>query len=95
MEYRIRPGIVLLRICDVDMLVAKREVWEECPHIRPLPKLWGLCWFMMEKGRTSNEVVGAFVRMFGHTENEEKERLRKIFEKLYEEGYLIPVEENK
>lgn len=95
MGYRIHPGIVLLRICDVDMLVAKREVWEEFPHIRPLPKLWGLCWYMMEKGRTSDEVIDAFVRMFGKTEDEEKERLGKIFEKLYEEGYLIHVEDNK
>lgn len=94
MVYKIRPGIVLLRICDVEMLAAKREVWEYCPKVRPLPKLWGLCWYMMERGSTSEDVIRSFVRLFGKTESEERERLGKVFEKLYEEGYLIPAEES-
>ena len=44
MAYKIRPGIVRVRICGKDLLVAKRSVWEECPRVRVIPKLWAACW---------------------------------------------------
>ena len=93
MVYKTRPGVVLLRICDVDLLAATRAVWEQCPAVRPLPRLWAGCWGMMEKGRTSEEVTEFFVRVFRLPEEEIREKLKEAFEKLYKEGYLIAAEE--
>lgn len=89
MIYKTRPGIVLIRICDVDVLAATRAVWGQCTSVRPLPRLWAGCWALMEKGRTSEEIISVFARLFQQPEDVTREKLEKIFRKLYEEGYLI------
>lgn len=94
MIYKTRPGIVLLRICDVDILAATRKTWEVCPAVRPLPRMWAGCWALMEKGRTSEEVVHTFMGMFQKSEEEVRKKLDGIFSQLYCEGYLIDAEEN-
>ena len=95
MTYKTRPGIVLLRICDVDVLTATRTVWGQIPVVRPLPRLWAGCWALMEKGHTSEQIISTFARLFQKSEEETSARLNKIFEKLYEEGYLISAEEEE
>ena len=89
MNYKTRPGIVRLRICDVDILAAKRENWEACPKVRPLPRMWAACWAIMENDRTSEDVVHTFSNLFHQSEQEVREKLNKIFTRLYEEGFLI------
>ena len=95
MVYKTRPGIVLLKICDVDVLAATRQTWEHCPAIRPIPRMWAGCWAVMQKGRTSEDVIDTFVRLFRRPEEEIRKRFDKIFTTLYEAGYLIPAEEEK
>ena len=95
MIYKTRPGIVLLRICDVDLLAATRAVWEQCPAVRPLPRLWACCWALMEKGHTSEEIIRFFANLFQQSEEETKAKFKKCFEELYKEGYLISVQEEE
>ncbi len=93
MAYKIRPGIVRVRICGKDLLVAKRSVWDECPRVRAIPKLWAACWAVMENDRTDDDVVTAFAGLLRKPENEIRERFAKIFRTLYDENYLIKVQE--
>lgn len=93
MAYRIRPGIVRVRICDTDLLVAKRTIWEECPRVRVIPRLWAACWAVMENDRTDEDVVIAFAGLLRKPEDEVRERFEKIFRTLYNENYLIEVQE--
>ena len=93
MAYKIRPGIVRVRICGKDLLVAKRSVWEECPRVRIIPKLWAACWAVMENDRTDQDVVAAFAGLLNKSEDEVRERFDKIFRTLYDENYLIKTEE--
>ena len=95
MIYKIRPGIVRLRICDVDLLAATRQVWEQCPAVRPLPRIWAACWALMENGSTSEEAVDTFVRLFRQSEEEVHAKLGNVFETLYSEGYLIEAEDTQ
>ena len=84
----------MIRICDVDILTATRKTWEVCPAVRPLPRMWAACWHLMEKGRSSEEVIQTFVSLFHQPEEKVRLKLDKIFLKLFEEGYLISSEEN-
>ena len=93
MNYRIRPGVVLLRICGADLLTATREIWEQCPAVRPIPRMWAAGLTLMEKGRTSEEVMDAFARLFLQSEEDVGARLGKAFETLYREGYLVAAED--
>ena len=95
MTYKIHPGIVLLNICNTHMLVATRQFWEKFPRVHPLPPLWAAFWTLLEKGRTDQEVVSAFVRLFHMPEDTIKCRFEKMCQTLSEEGYLIPTEGDK
>ena len=94
MTYRIRPGIVRLKICDVDLLVATRAVWEQCPRVRPIPRLWSACWAIMEQeGRTDRDVVRTFMTLLRKPEEEIRATFDPIFQTLCAEGYLVPAED--
>ena len=95
MMYERRPGIVLLRICGADLLVATRQIWEKFPAVRPVPRIWAACWGMMEKGYSSEEVIDTFAQLFRKPKEEMRGRLDKVFETLYSEGYLIEAEEEQ
>lgn len=94
MAYKARPGFVLLNICDAHLLVATRPLWAEFPRIRPLPNAWAVCWTLMEKGKTDQDVINMFMRLFNAPEAAMHKRFDPIFSGLAEEGYLIPVEED-
>jgi len=95
MSYKTNPGIVLINICDTNLLVATRAEWEHCPVIRPIPKLWAACWKIMENGKTDSDVVQAFASLLRKPESDVRTRLNKIFETLSSEGLLIESEELK
>lgn len=94
MMYKTRPGIVLLKICDVDILAATRKAWAECPSVRPVPRMWAVCWALMDKGHSSEEVIHTFSQLFNKPEQETRTKLSGIFEALYKEGFLLEAEES-
>lgn len=95
MSYRIRPGIALINICGTHLLAAERAVWEECPRVRQIPRLWAACWTIMEKGKTDQDVVEAFTDLVSGSEEDIRVRLGKVFTQMYEEGYLLKTENDE
>jgi len=94
MAYKVRPGIVLLKICDANLLVASRPLWEHCSRIRQISNLWASCWRIMEKdGKTDADAVRAFSSLLNKSESETRERLQSMFDTLAGEGYLIRTED--
>ncbi len=89
MTYIRRKGIVLLHVCEADLMVATRQVWEECPPVRPVPRIWAVIWKMMEDGKSDEEIITSFSSMLTRPEKEVRERFITIFEKMADEGYLI------
>lgn len=67
MAYKIRPGIVRVHICESDLLIATRPLWEICPRIRRIPRLWAACWAIMELDpavKTDADVISTFSTLF-------------------------------
>ncbi len=92
MAYKIRPGIVHVKICGADLLVASRPLWESIPRIRQIPKLWAACWAVMEidpESKTDRDVITAFSGLINQPAEVVSKRFEKIFRTLSEEGYLI------
>ena len=89
MTYRIRPGIVLINICGQNLLAATRPVWEQCPRVRKIPRLWAACWKIMEDGKTDQDVIEAFAGLLQKKPEEIRSRFESIFQTLEKEGYLI------
>lgn len=93
MNYKIKPGFVLLSICNTHILVAKRECWENNAVIRQMPPKYVLVWTLMEKGKTSNEAIQSISQTFHKTHDEVEKRFSSVIQSLAESGYLIQVEE--
>lgn len=97
MAYKIRPGIVRVHICESDLLIATRPLWEICPRIRRIPRLWAACWAIMELDpavKTDADVISTFSTLFSLPEKNNhgkdiQKKLEHIFQTLAEEGYLI------
>ena len=97
MAYKIRPGIVHVRICDADLLIATRPVWESCPRIRRIPRLWAACWAVMEQDalkKTDEDVIQAFAGLLKKSNKDIRIRFDKMFRTLFEEGYLVESQED-
>ena len=95
MTYKTRPGIVLVSVCDAHLLVATRPLWSAFPRVRPIPRHWAACWAVMEKGKSEQEAILAFARLFSIPEEDIRRRLQKMFSALSEEGYLISAEDEQ
>ncbi len=93
MNYKLRPGVVMVRICDVNILAATREIWDQCPQIRPLPFKWYLGCSMMALGRSSEVSLRTISKVLGKAMEELHQQYDPIFAKLCEEGFLVPAEE--
>lgn len=89
MAYKVRTGVVLLNICDENVLAARHDAWEACPKVRPIPRLWAACWRILASGKTEEDVLAAFSTLLGKSREELTERFDPIFTKLAEEGFLI------
>ena len=93
MVYKARPGVVRVRICDTDILTAKREVWDQCPTVFPLPRLWAYAWFLIERRGSSEEALESMSVVMKKSVDELREQFAPCFEKLSQMGFLIPAEE--
>lgn len=93
MDYKVREGVVSIRICDTDILTAKREIWDSCPVVRPLPRHWAFAFFLVERRGSSELALEGLSKVFGKTMEETRRLYEPVFEKLHEDGFLVPVEE--
>ena len=95
MTYKNHPGIVMLKVCDVRLLVAKRENWDAFPAARLVSKTHAVLWAIMEKGRNSDETLISLSEIFKKPIEEVHRRFDPVIEDLAANGYIIPVEEEK
>lgn len=91
MAHKPRPGVEIISVCDQDILVADRTLWEECPRIRPIPKLWAFFWQLMAQGRTDQGAVDFLADFLKRSREDLLARSQKCFDTLYDEGFLIEV----
>ena len=93
MDYKVREGVVSIRICDTDILTAKREIWDSCPVVRPLPRPWAFAFCLIERQGSSELALQGLSKVFGKSLDEVRKQYEPVFEKLCEDGFLVPVEE--
>lgn len=94
MNYKIKPGYVLLKVCDTHLLVANRQLWDNSSRVRVIPKKYAVCWALMEQGKTSDDVIRSLAELLHKPIGEVEKRLTKTFQNLAEDGYLIEVKED-
>ena len=89
MRYKIRPGIVRTKICDVWLLIPTREASEDCPHIMKLTLLSSIVWETIEKGKPMEDAVRAFRILLKKPDDMIHVKIQRIIDKFCEDGFLI------
>lgn len=93
MEYKVRPGVVRVRICDTDILTAKREIWDQVPTVAPLPRMWAYAWFLIERYGSSDKALESMSVVLKKSVEELREQFAPFFDKMTQLGFLIPAED--
>lgn len=93
MNYRVRPGVVLTKICGVYLLIPTRAAAEHCPQIIRLSIPLLILWQGIDKGMPFERFSPIFQEMMRKSESEADEVVDRCVQKLVEGGYLIAEEE--
>ena len=95
MNYRPRPGIVLTKICDQNVLIPSRIAHEHCKSIRTLPLVWAITWEYLERGVQEEQIFKLHRIMSKKSEEEIRQSLDRFYEAFYSQGYLIKNENER
>lgn len=93
MKYRIRPGIVLTKVCGTSLLVPDRRASEYCSYVLPMPYLYAAHWKALEKGSSLEQIIQAHGILTKKPDAECRAEIEKLFSGLCDKGFLIMEDE--
>lgn len=89
MEYRQRPGIVLTRICDQNVLIPTRIAYEHCNGIRILPFLWAITWGLLDKEDAEEKIIKIHRILTKKSDEAIKAQLNLFLKDMEQNGFVI------
>lgn len=91
MHFILHKGIVLTKVSDVNLLVATRDAWEDCPYVKLITPTEAIFWSYIEKDADQKEILTEI------EQSEEKDLLMKLYnsfiKRMKESGYIIGEED--
>lgn len=86
---KIRPGVVLISVCDEHILVATREARKKVPYVRQINGAGGFYWRLLEKELEPKEIIRQAATRYRMSDKQAAAAIMSFMKKLYEAGYLI------
>jgi len=93
MDYRPRKGIILLKICDANLLVPLREASDACKEIASISVFETLVWKRLEKGEDMDTVITAFSKLASRPPEDIRARIDSFLDNLYGKGFIVKTDE--
>ena len=93
-EYKIREGVILVNICDQNILVSTYACREKCPYVKRINDSAAFYWKLLEQGKNITDMAESAALEFG-IENKEDlySDIEEYIELLKYNGYLLSDEE--
>ena len=88
-QVRIRPGVVLLSVCDEHLLVATREARQAVTYVRQINGAGAFYWKPLEEGRDPGEIIQQAALRYQMTAEQAAAAVMSCMRKLYQAGYLM------
>ena len=88
-QVRIRPGVVLLSVCDEHLLVATREARQTVTYVRQVNSAGAFYWKLLEEGRDPGEIIQQAALRYQMTVEQATAAVMSFMRRLYQAGYLI------
>lgn len=91
-KLKIRPGIVLISVCDEHILVATREAREFCPYVLQINNVAAYYWRLLEDRMEMEDIIDKASEHFGIHKINILIHLNEFIEKIVTAGYVISEE---
>ncbi len=89
-NWKLRSGIVLVRIQGVCLLAADREARRTCPSIQEINEIGAVIWEMLEKDATYDEILLTVRDTYDIPDGYDLEAdIRAFIESLKEQHYIM------
>lgn len=92
MNVRLRPDVVLVSVCDEQLLVAAGEARGRVPYVKGINKPGAYFWRLLEQNLGEQTIIARAAADYACSEATAREALRRFLEALEREGYLLPDE---
>ncbi len=93
---KVRPGIVLIHVCDQSLLVSAYEARQHCPYVTILNETGEVIWNCLNEGKSVSDIVQKVTDMFDIPSDIKVEQMIIGFiEQLYKNGYVLFEEERE
>ena len=89
MDYKTRKGIILLKICDANLLVPLREASDVCREIASISVFESMIWKKLETGGSMDNIILLFSKLTAKSEDEIRKKVERFISDLYEKGFLV------
>lgn len=89
MKYNLLSGVVLVPVCDENLLVATKEAMKTVPAVKELNETGAFVWQMLKQGKSLDEMVDQTAKEYEISVDEAKEGLLEFIEALSKAGYIV------
>lgn len=90
MAYRIRDGVVLVTIKNVNLIVTSAPYWDICPYITQTNEMGALIWNQLEMCKDKQDIVDCILEEY---ETDDITRINNdvdlFIQKMIDSNYLI------
>lgn len=88
-QYKIRPGVVLLEVCDEYLLVATRDARDTCPYLTQISEETAVLWRLLEQEGHAPVLIRSFGEQLGLEPKVCFLRVTGMLSKLVKAGYVL------
>lgn len=92
MNYKTRPGVVLVSICKMPVLVPTRTAYAACKQIQAIPYDWAMIWENLRSGKSFDNIIRFKKVLSKKPEEEICRELEDACKQMCALGFLIAEE---
>lgn len=89
MKYQPRPGVVLTKLCDMNVLIPSRAAYGACRTIKRLPALWAITWEQLEREDAEERILAIHRILTRKPDEEIRKTVDEFLQDLADKGFLI------
>lgn len=87
-QIKIRPGVVLLSVCDEHLLVATREARDAVPYVQQINGAAAYYWKLLEEKKDVKTIIDMAVEHYGMTKIKALITVNNFINRLKDLGYI-------
>lgn len=89
MKYQPRPGVVLTKLCDMNVLIPSRAAYGACRTIKRLPAIWAITWEQLGREDAEERILTIHRILTRKPDVEIRTSVDAFLRDLADKGFLI------